>query len=398
MLLYLIIFIIPVLAYMIGPQENRNKHFLQIYMLALTLFVGFADMMGGYDRYIYGEVFDRIADGVTMGDEIVTLREFQHFEIGYSTLSYLIALVTENRYIYIFIVTMLIYFFMYKAFEHSMNNYPMAMIIFLGMVFFFTFTYLRQVLAFSIAWFGIRYFVEKKWFKFLLVCAIVTLLHKAGIVFLGILLVPIRKWNPMTIIFILLICAAIGLSGVTGHLYDTFSEISEIQMRNNYDTDNGMRIAYMFEVAFFAWIILTSYNKIAPTRKNLIFLNMAWSFCAILLLFMKSSDGGRVAWFFTLGIIYIITLICTNSQINSNLRASQIMVKNQQMLSFLMVILMMGLYLRVYIAWQQYNNLYPYKTFLTDGYRSPDFSRESHEYDYSYDLDKFYRPAFRFLK
>ena len=36
-------------------------------MGALALFVGLADMFGGYDRYIYGEVFDSIADGVTNG-------------------------------------------------------------------------------------------------------------------------------------------------------------------------------------------------------------------------------------------------------------------------------------------------------------------------------------------
>ncbi len=398
MLLYLIIFLIPVIAYMVGPTENRNKQFLQFYMLALMVFVGLADMLGGYDRYIYGEVFDRLADGVTNGDEIMTLNEFKHFEIGYSTLSWFIALITENRYIYIFIVTMLIYFFIYKAFERSMNNYPLAMIIFLGMVFYFTFTYLRQVLAFSIAWYGVRFMIDKKWIKFLLICAIVTLLHKAGIIFLGILFVPIRKWSPNIVVFLLLICAIVGLSGVTGNMYDAYAEVSEMQLKNSYDTDSGLRIAYILEVAFFTWLILTNYNKIEPTRKNLIFLNMAWCFCAILLLFVKSEDGGRVAWFFTLGIIYIISLICTYTQYSANLTAIQSTVKNQKFMNFLIIVLMMGLYLRVYISWQPYNNLYPYKTFLTDGFRSPDFAREHYEYDYTYDLDKFYRPAFRFLE
>ena len=31
-------------------------------MLSLALFVGMSDMLGGYDRYIYGELFDNIAD------------------------------------------------------------------------------------------------------------------------------------------------------------------------------------------------------------------------------------------------------------------------------------------------------------------------------------------------
>lgn len=63
-----------------------------------------------------------------------------------------------------------------------------------------------------------------------------------------------------------------------------------------------------------------------------------------------------------------------------------------------MVAVMLALYVRVYFAWQNYNNLYPYKTFLTNGYRVPDYSWERYEYDHGYDQDKFYRPAFRFLK
>ncbi len=389
MWLYLIIFIIPVFAYLNGEVYNRNKTFLTFYMGALALFVGLADMFGGYDRYIYGDVFDQIADGVTYGMDYRSAWALNFYEPGYSAFSYAIALITENRYIYIFIVTMLIYYCIYKAFEKNMTNYPLALVLFLSLVFYFTFTYLRQVLAFSVAWLGVTYLVERKKWKFFAVVLLVALLHKSGIVFAILYFMPLKKWKPRSVILILVFCALVGFSGVTGVLYDAYASVSEQESLNNYSTGSGVRIAYFLEVVFFIAVILLNYKRIEPSRRNLVFLNMAWAFCAFLLLFIRSSDGGRVAWFFTLGIIYTVTLVCNTQQ-------AQIIIKNG--FGSLMIVVMLALYVRVFIAWQSYNNLYPYKTFLTDGYRIPDYSWSRYEYDHRYDQDKFYRPAFRFLK
>lgn len=389
MWLYLLIFLIPTVAYFFGDAVNRNKAFLVCYMGALALFVGLADMFGGYDRYIYGAVFDSIADGVTNGMGYRYLPSLLFYEPGYSALSYVIALVTENRYVYIFIVTMLIYYCMYKAFEKNMTNYPLAMILFLGMVFYFTFTYLRQVLAFSVAWLGVTYLIENKRWKFFLIVLLVALLHKSGIVFAALYFLPLKKLKPGLVIMLLGICAVLGFSGATGALYDAYANVSETDSMNSYSTTSDVRGAYFLEVVFFVWVILSNYKKIEPTRRNLVFLNMAWCFCALLLLFIRSSDGGRVAWFFTLGIIYTVTLVCSTQRLHTR-------IKNA--FGPLMVAVMLALYVRVYFAWQNYNNLYPYKTFLTNGYRVPDYSWERYEYDHGYDQDKFYRPAFRFLK
>lgn len=394
MWLYLIIFAIPLFAFLRGNAVNRSKRFLISYTAFLALFVGIADMLGGYDRYIYGEVFDLIADDVTNGSNVFVSPEFQFFEIGYSFLTFLIALVTENRYIYLFIVILIVFFNLYKTFERHFTNYPFAFILFLGMTFFFTFTYLRQVVAFSFAWLSIKYLLEDKKWKFFILLAIVVLMHKAGIVFAGLYLMPIKKWKPNVVRNVLILCGLVGISGVTGNLYDAALSSGMIAVQgSDYGADSSARIAYILEVVFFAWIILKNYKKIEPTRENLIFLNMAWAFCAFLLLFVRSDDGGRVAWFFTMGIVYIVTLIATKLQYQ-DMAAKRIGAN----VGTLMIIVMLVLYVRVYFAWQATNALYPYKTFLTDGFRNPDWIRDHYEYDYNYDKDKFYRPAFRFLR
>lgn len=392
MWLYLIIFAIPFIVYILGKEVNRNKKFLMLYTAFLALFVGMSDMFGGYDRYIYGEIFDNIADAITAGENPFLTEGFSFFEKGYSTLSVLIAMLTENRYIFILVLTLIIYFNIYKVFERHFTNYPLAFIIFLGMIFFFTFTYLRQVVAFSFAWMSIKYLLDGKRLKFFVMIIITALMHKSGIVFAVLWFMPLKKWKPNQVIWLLVGCGLVGLSGITSVLYDAAMASEMItQQGNEYSAGGSARIAYVLEVIFFAWIILKNYNRIEGNRQNIIFLNMAWAFCAFLLLFVRSSDGGRVAWFFTIGLVYTITLIATIKK-NKEYRVSKNYVAP------LMIVVMLAMYVRVYSGWQLYNNLYPYKTFLTDGYRNPDYSHENYEYDDQYDQDKFYRPVFRFLK
>lgn len=391
MWLYLIIFLIPCVAYASGGEINRSKSFLVAYTLFLALFVGLSDMFGGYDRYIYGQVFDGMADKITNNHSVFTSASFLAFEPGFSFLSYLIALVSENRYIYILIITLIIYLNLYKTFQRHISNYPFAYILFLGMMFFFTFTYLRQVVAFTFAWLGIQYMLEKNRKKFFVVLIIVALLHKSGLVFAALMFLPLKKWTKNQVVWMLMGCTVIGLSGITSSLYDMVASSGLAGAVNEYSAEGATRMAYILEVFFFAWIILKNYDRIEENRQNLIFLNMAWMFCAMLLLFVRSSDGGRVAWYFAIGIIYTLTQIVSSKKID-------LAYYTKSSVSTILIVVMLALYVRVYFAWEPFNLLYPYKTFLSNGRRTPDYTFDRYEYDYAYVRDKFYRPAFRALK
>ena len=112
---------------------------------------------------------------------------------------------------------------------------------------------------------------------------------------------------------------------------------------------------------------------------------MALIFCGILLLFVRSENGGRLSWYYMIGIIATITSICTYK---TNI---------QNKIPLFLIGLSLFLYIRIYTGWQVYLNLYPYKTFFTNGVRVGDYSWENYEYNHEYDNDKFCRKAFRFL-
>lgn len=388
MWLYLIFFAIPTLWYYVSSNGSRNKNVLLLFafMCLLALFVGFSDMFGGYDRYIYGEIFDNIADVTTIkGDYSDSLLyNFYSSEIGYTLLNVLISFFTENRYIFILIVTLIIYTLLFVSIKKYTVNYPLATILFLGLWFFFTFTYLRQVLGATIVWLGVQYVIERKFWKFMVVVLIGFSMHNSAIIFFPLYFVPRRKFSPKIIVWIMLFLLILGMSSLPNSLFEVYEGSSVVERHGEYNASGGLRVAYILEAFFFLYLILKNYRYIPTDKSHVVLLNMALIFCGILLLFVRSENGGRLSWYYMIGIISTLTFIY-NYRYNI-----------QTLGSFLIIGVCLFLYLRIYTNWQAYNLLFPYKTFLTDGYRDNDIIRKTYEYNYNYDEDKFCRKAFRF--
>lgn len=385
MWIYLIIFCIPVVFFFGNKKTiNRSNHFLFLYLLFLALFVGFSDMLGGYDRYIYGEVFDTIADVTTNQRSYLDNNVFLFFpsEPGYIILNILLSYITENRYIFIFIYTLIIYTLLFISLKRYAQNYPLTLAIFLGLWFFFTFTYLRQVLGATIAWLGIVYVIERRFWKFLLVFLIAWSIHKSAIIFFPIYFIPIKKYPARIVLLVMAIALLIGLSPIPNVLFNAYGDSSIVEQQDDYSSSGSIRIAYLFEAFVFLYIILSQYKAIRKEKSEIVLLNIALIFCAILLIFARSENGGRLSWY------YIIGLILTLSNIGSRYR-------KKSMLSFGLIFLSLFLYVRIYASWQSFYYLYPYKTFFTNGYRKMDTVHDIYEYDEKYDVEKLYRQPIR---
>ena len=387
MWLYLLIFFIPVFFFLsTNPGRNQNSSFLFLFLLGLSLFVGFSDMFGGYDRYIYGEIFDNIADiTTTKGKYSESIYyNFYSSEIGYTFLNVLISFFTENRYIFILIVTLIIYTCLFISLRKYTENYPLAVVLFMGLWFFFTFTYLRQVLAATVIWLSIQYVIERKFWKFLVVFLIGFSMHNSAIIFFPLYFIPLKKFSPKLIVGVMLFLLLLGLSSLPNSLFEVYETSSIVERHAEYNASGDLRIAYILEAFFFLYLILKSYKYIPTDKSHVVLLNIALIFCGILLLFVRSENGGRLSWYYMIGIISTITLIGSHRY---NIKT---------MGTFLILGISLFLYLRIYTGWQAYNYLSPYKSFLTNGYRDNDDIRKIYEYNYNYDSDKFCRKAFRF--
>lgn len=379
MWLYLTIFFVVVILYSGTIYNPQSKGVLMAVMTFLALFVGLSDMLGGYDRYIYAECFDRLVDTMRNGENIINTAIFKLFgkEFGYVLLNMAVGLFTANRYIFILIVTLIIYSCLYVSFKHYTINYAFAIIIFLGLWFFFSFTYLRQVLGASIGWLALKYISERDLKRFLIIVIIAASFHNSAIMLLPLYFIPIRTFEKKKILMVMGVLFLLGLSGGPGALFDAYGDaIEDARVQQNIEYTSGFRIAYFIEAVFFLYFILKNYDLITETEEQTVMTNAALIFCGILLFFVKSENGGRISWYYMIGIISTLTYLATWEQ-----RVS----KN----AIMVIALSLFLYFRILTGWGVL--LSPYKTFFTDGVRDGDHIYMKNEYDQRYSVDKFYR-------
>ncbi len=383
MLLYLFIFLIPVVWYYSTiDDDEQSKKTLGIYIGCLALFVGLSDMFGGYDRYIYGEVFDQLSQVIRADGDVLKTVGYRLYssEWGFLAFNHFMSYITVNRYIFIFTLTIIIYTLLFVSIKEYCENYPFAIILFLGLWFFFTFTYLRQVTAATIGWLAIRYAIDRKPIPFFAIALLAFSFHNSAIILAPMYFMPNKILSKGTVLVVLVICFIIGMTNAFGEFMsasDTFME--DHRVVSMVEEEGSFRIAYFVEAVFFVAFIILNYDLFDEENpRQVLLLNMALIFCALLLMFVRSDNGGRISWLYMIGIFSTISSIIQRSD-------------KRQLYSSAIIVLMLFLYLRIFNAWQRFDNLYPYKTFLTNGHRTPDYTYEWYEYDKRYDEDKFYK-------
>lgn len=387
MFVYLLILMVAFVYYVVAHKtKNSNSSFLLgIFFLYCAVFIGLGDMIGGYDRYIYGEMFDSIADATDSGRDYSTLLFLVNGrEYGYFLWEVLVSQVTANRYIFILLSSLLMYFLYYKAFRKYIDDYPLAAIIFLGLFFYFSITYMRQALAVGIAWQGFKYIYERNAIKFFLIVALAYSFHNSALVFAMAYFIPIKKFSKKTILCFLILCILVGLSPIPTMLIASAGDTQGMAERTGkyQDEMSGFRVEYILEAVFFIWLFFKNYNFFdSKHKKQLVFLNLSIAFCGILLLFIRFGQGGRFGWYFFFSLIYTLTALASQSRL---------FTLNKPVVLLLSILL----YVRITFLWAF--NLTPYKTFLTDGVPSGEpWIYEMFEYDERYTDDKFIRPIFR---
>ena len=375
---YIILFVITtILAWLYSGNTKVPKSLFFSFCLSIGLFVGLADMLGGYDRYIYSEVFQDMHENVTKG--VFFSEEFLSFfgkEPVYGLINDFIAFFTPNRYIFILVYTLFLYMIYAVNFYRYTKNPFFALLIFEGLMFFFTFTYLRQVLAAGVIWLAIPFVSQRKFKKYLLFVVLATLIHNSAAYMILLYFIPRRKFEKKYIVIFMLTLLVIGISGITKFVFSLSGDaVSNARIAGYADTaEIGFRIEYVIEATLFLSILLLNYKRIDDDALSLTLANVYLMFCGVLLFFCKSSDGGRIAWYCLIGIIVILERLCRP--------------KSAVPLKSFITIMCFVLFYRILSAWGIL--LYPYKTFLTPGIRQGDFIEELYEYDHAYDNDKLY--------
>ncbi|MBP3738463.1 MAG: EpsG family protein [Muribaculaceae bacterium] len=365
-------------------SQNRPLYSLAIWTIFICFVCGFRDMLGGYDSYIYGEVFDVTSNELDRGVPFnqTTAFRLNEKEQGYALLNVLVGYISANRYIFLLIISIITFA---SLFHHIKNytKYPhLSFFILFCLLYFFTFTYLRQVLAACIAWYSIPFAVKRKPIHFFLIVALAASFHNSALLFGLTYFISNKRFTKQQIILFLIASLLLGLTPIATTIFDVLGgSVNEEKASGSLSSTGSVRFEYILEAAFFLVLIIYRYDSIAKDKLSTCMLNISLMFMFVLTFFVKFPDGGRMSWFFLIGIASTIAEIAQDEN-------------NVATIKFVSITVLSLLFLRVLFAWGPI--VTPYKSFLTNGVRENDKVWSMYEYDHNYDNDKFYRPIFKF--
>ena len=113
-----------------------------------------------------------------------------------------------------------------ECFKKYAKNYYLASILFMALVFFFSFTYLRQMFAAAIIGLSIKYIIERKFLRFCVILLVAFSFHNSAIIFFPMYFIANKKYSKSKILIIMFICFIVGITGITSSFYNFYDELS----------------------------------------------------------------------------------------------------------------------------------------------------------------------------
>lgn len=190
MIIYIIIFIISILATFFAERSTKQRFFFYFFsfvaILAPTLLAGFRDSGIGTDTQIYvDKIWYNIiyVNGLDEFIKIYSNDSFESVEFFYLLINWITSWFGEDLNLIYFTTNFCVLFPIYCTFVYNRKKAPMwlSMTIFLFSYYNISLNLVRQSIALAFCIYSYKYLEEKKWLKLAIWCLIIINTHNTGI-------------------------------------------------------------------------------------------------------------------------------------------------------------------------------------------------------------------------
>lgn len=227
-------------------RSNRLTVFHLIGLLTICFIVGFRFEIGN-DWIGYKEYFEQLSYFKITYDQ-------QPFEIGYYLVNKVFAVLGFNYTSIFFLSAFLTWYFIYK----SVPAFLLPIVLFyffVDEIFFSSMNLVRQFIAIGLFLYGLRFIVNKEFYKYLSVILFGSLFHVSVLITLPLYFLPYKKmynqtsWVLLFILSIILAGNSFLIEGVLSFLMTFTGEFEVLSIYYRY-LESGKILTGSFEVGF----------------------------------------------------------------------------------------------------------------------------------------------------
>lgn len=302
MLFYLALYIGFSLFYF----KKDQTPYVPIYLFfgIAVLIAGFRDMIGGYDVYIYGEIYE--SNLFNKANKI--------FEPGFVFYYWILKLFNESRewmFLASSVLVLGVHFFVIKKLSPLIY---VSLFIYVAKFYLMSFVYIRQGLAMALAWLAFLYWQRqrKKWVWILCIAAV--FMHKSAIVIIPFFLIANRSFSLIQIFGAAIVTLVLTLSPFGSFFLETFAENVDNRKLTIYaDKSGGINLFYLLEGVLIILLVLKSRAKLYVDRKARWILNGLALYGLIILLSLANGTFIRFAWYYFIFVVIGLPYLLLNT-------------------------------------------------------------------------------------
>ncbi len=300
---YLVLFAIASVLYF--SKNNNLKGLFVLFAILAICIAGFRDMIGGYDVYIYAEVYEKL----DLIQDVGLL-----FEPGFIIYYKVLRFINEDRH-FMFFISAIIILGLYGYYLKKISiAFYFSLFIFFCKFYLMSFVYLRQGLAMVVVLISLYYLLldKKKWAIILAIVAF--LIHKSAILFLPFVFMGNIKFSNLQIILIVAFIGLLSFSPLGSFLLTGIGDTVNEEKITSYASKSGtINIFYVIEGALIIVLALVFRSKFYANKATVVYFNGILFYGFIIVFGITNATFIRLGWYYfmfiCLGLPYVYYFI-----------------------------------------------------------------------------------------
>ncbi len=346
MLPYIFIILLAFIVYWNRNQNNKGLYYF--FMICCILMVGSRDMIGGFDVYIYGEVFEYPL--------ISMIYKYSSFEQGFNTYNVLIRQITDDRYFFFFITAAITYLLHFGIIKKLSPLLMFSIFLYFCKFFLMSFVYLRQFLAVSIVWWSLPFIFKGKKVVPLLMMLLAFYFHRSSVIFTPFIFISQMRLSRNQMLMIVFGFLVVFLSPVGNFVMESLASGTESDKLKHYsELSGGINFLYLGESLVYIYLASIYKNEFYKDKKTTAVFNGFLCFILVTLLSVTNATYVRFTWYFYIFVVLALPymyLYMKNGQDRRNFR-------------LVVFVYFSAMMIRLLFLWDG-GDLMPYKAFYID--------------------------------
>ena len=267
----------------------------------LSVFVGLRDMIGGFDVYIYAEIYEVSND---------ILLAFEPFELGFKLYYVALKKINADRH-FMFLITAIICVFIHLYTLKKYVSLPfLAAFIYLAKFGLMNFVYLRQLMAVLVVWYATRFILNKKLLFFSLCIILASQFHTSAIIAFPIYFLNERKLSNSIIMIGLVSAIIMAITPLSQFLFGFLGDSLENEKLLHYSNiKTGFNYLYLIEIFIIIGLFFAYKSKFYQSKLGILAINGSVFYILLSAIALTNANFVRFTWYPFIFVIILISKI-----------------------------------------------------------------------------------------